>query len=763
VKRTGLVTIVAALALGGVALAAAGITTLPTGWKIRANDGPVATVGTLPTGLALSRDGSRLFVLETGHRKPALRVLDATTLKEIRSVPLNGAFGAPLRDADGDGVWVAVAGTFQEGIAHIDTATGTVDRTVSLPVPFYPVALARQVNGTIAVAGDIANRVALVDPKTARVIATHDVGRHPAALLYARNGGKLYVAERGWDFVTGLGVHGTRILVGRHPVALASDGKLLYVANSDDDDVAIVDVATERVLQHARIPFARAGAFGTSPNALALDGSRLYVTCGAANAVAVFRTGPHGLTPLGAITAGWYPTALAIDHAHGVLYVANGKGESGHANPKFNPTARAENDYVADNLVGSVRRLAIPDDAALARGLVDVRDLAQHEAVPPSAVVRRNGPIKHVIYVIKENRTYDQVLGDVTGADGDPSLVMFGEKVTPNQHAIVKQFGVFDRFFEDAHVSADGHNWSTAAFANDYLERMWPQNYASRRSFYDFEDGAEAAVPHAGYLWDDAARHGVSLRNYGEFVTAAPSGPTPVSSMNAVLNENTDRGFATFDLSVEDVARFTEWKREFDAFEASHTLPQLEIVRFVRDHTSGTRAGAVTPQGMVADNDLAVGKLVEAVSHSPDWSSTAIFVIEDDAQNGPDHVDEQRSTFYLASPYAAGGVQHDAYTQASVLRTIEILLGLPPMSAYDAGAPPLSAAFTATPNLAPFDARPAQIDLKAKNGSTAYRAADSARFDLGEADRIDPGAMNDILWHAVKGPHATPPPYGSFR
>jgi hypothetical protein len=367
-----------------------------------------------------------------------------------------------------------------------------------------------------------------------------------------------------------------------------------------------------------------------------------------------------------------------------------------------------------------------------------------------------------VIYVIKENRTYDQVLGDVSGADGDPSLVLFGEKVTPNQHAIAKRFGVFDRFFEDAHVSADGHNWSTAAFANDYLEKMWPQNYANRRPFYDFEDGAEAAVPHAGYLWDDAAAHGVSVRNYGEFVTAGPSAPTPVSSENAFLNKNTDHNYATFDLSVEDVARFAEWKREFDVYEASHTLPQLEIVRFPRDHTSGTRAGAVTPQGLVADNDQAVGKLVEAVSHSPDWASTAIFVLEDDAQNGPDHVDEQRSTLYVASPYAAGGVQHAAYTQASVLRTIEVLLGLAPMSAYDAGAPPLSAAFIATPNLAPFDALPPQTDTRAKNGATAYRAADSARLDLAHADRADEGELNDILWHAVKGPRATPPPYGEF-
>ncbi len=417
---------------------------------------------------------------------------------------------------------------------------------------------------------------------------------------------------------------------------------------------------------------------------------------------------------------------------------------------------------MAAQLVGSIRRLAIPDDAALARGLADVRDLAQHEPAPGDAVVRAGGPIRHVIYVIKENRSYDQVLGDVAEADGDPALVLFGEDVTPDQHALARRFGVFDRFFEDSHVSADGHNWATAAIANDYLEKMWPQQYSGNRAFYDFEDGAEASVPHAGYLWDDAVRHGVGLRNYGEFVSAGAAAPTPVSVGSDVLRPRTDRDFPTFDMKIADLDRFAEWKREFDAFERTRTLPQLEIVRFPRDHTSGTRAGAGTPQAMVADNDLAVGKLVEAVSHSADWAGTAIFVIEDDAQDGPDHVDEQRAPFYLISPYAAGGVQHARYTQASVLRTIELLLGLPPMTPYDAGAAPLTAAFRAAPDLRPFDAPPARTDLNAKNARTAYRAADAARLDFAQADRVDEGTLNDLLWHAVKGARATPPPYGAF-
>ena len=771
--QRGRIAVAAALAaasvLGAAVLAAPGLTTLPTLWKIQTADGVVANVGTLPEGVVLTRDGARVIELEAGYRKPVLRVLDAATLHELRNVPLAGAFGVPLRDPDGDGVWIAIAGSFQEQIAHVDTATGKVDRDVSLPLPFYPVALARAPDGTLAVAGDLGARVAFVDPVAERVRAVVGVGSHPAALAFSPDGKTLFVADRGASELDLIDVAArtvrARITVGLHPAALASDGARLYVADSDDDDVAIVDLATERLAGRVTIPFARRDAVGVSPNALALDGDRLYVTCGAANAIAVFQLVPDGLRPLGAIPTGWYPTAAAVDRVHGVLYVADGKGESGHANGRYRAPGTADPSpqaYVAEQLAGSIRRIPIPDDATLARGNDDVRALAQHEDAAPSPIVRAHGPIRHVIYVIRENRSYDQVFGDLTGADGDPSLVLFGAKVTPNAHLLARRFGVFDRFFEDAHVSADGHNWSTAAFANDYLEHMWPPNYADRRNLYDFEDGAEAARPHAGYLWDDAIAHGVSLRNYGEFASAGPSEPTPVSVSDDVLRANTDRNYATFDMNVRDVDRYTEWKREFDAYERTRTLPQLEIVRLPRDHTSGTAAGRATPQAMVADNDLALGRLVEAVSHSPDWSSTAIFVIEDDAQNGPDHVDEQRAPFLLISPFAAGGMQHTAYTQASVLRTIELVLDLPPMSAYDAGARPLGGAFGAHADPKPFAAQPAGVDLEQRNTRAAYRAGDSARLDFADADRVDDGTLNDILWHAVKGAHATPPPYGVF-
>ena len=773
-RRSAIAALAAVIALGAAVSAAVETVTLPTSWRIAKHAGPVAAVGTLPTGMALSADGRSLVELETGYRKPALRVLDGATLAEIRHLDLSSAYGAPLRDPDGDGVWFASPTNFEDEIAHVDTARGTIDRAVTLPLPFGPAALARSPRGLLAVAGDLGSRVAFVDPVRERLLGTVGVSSHPAALAFSPDGGTLFVAARAGAHLDVVDVAhrrlAGRIAVGLHPSALLAAGGVLYVADTDDDDIAVVDIASRRLIARVPLPFAERGIVGASPNALLLAGGRLYVTCGAANAIAVYRVRVNGrLEALGAIPTGWYPTAVAVDTIHGALFVADGKGEGGRPNPMYEPNAQTRTGegwragYVANQLTGTIRRYAIPDDAAVARGLAEVKALAERETLESNPIVRPHGPITHVVYVIKENRTYDQVLGDIAGADGDPALVLFGERVTPNQHALARRFGTFDRFFEDAHVSADGHNWATAAFANDYLERMWPAEYAGRRPYYDFEDGATAAQPHAGYLWDNAARHGVSMRNYGEFVASPPAGRTPVTSMNPTLLAHTDRRFPSYDLSFRDVARYDEWKREFDVFERDGTLPALEVVRFPNDHTAGTSAGSLTPQAMVADNDLAVGRLVQAVSHSRYWPSTAIFVVEDDAQDGPDHVDAQRSTFYLISPYAAGGVLHERYTQASVLRTIEVLLGLSPMSPYDAGARALTSAFRAVPDLRPFDALPAVTDVDAKNGAAAYRAADSARLNLARSDAVDPAEFNDILWHAVKGAKATPPPYGTFR
>ena len=774
---------------------------LPTEWLIVPPSGAVAPTLTLPQSATLTSDGLHLIVVEGGAGRPGVRILDPQTLAVQRDIDVHAAYGAPLPDTAGSGFWFSGAG--DDTLVHADAASGAIDRRIALPHGCWPAGIARSRGaiGFLYVTCESANSLLLVNEPDGTLLfggksALRDIGKHPAGIVMSPDGRYAYVALWGERSVAVVD-YGDLLIgktqtprlahtidVGLHPEALvlSADGSRLYVAAADDDEVSVVDTSTFMVRSQTNVGLFSDAVIGASPTALALspDGTRLYVACSAANAIAVMQVDGDTLRTIGAIPTGWYPTAVSLASDGQALFVADGKGEGSRANPQYQPFAPRSTQntgYVASSLVGSVRLIALPTDLELARGIGLVRDDAgprmkealnlATDATPPfdaqSTILRSDGPIHHVIYIIKENRTFDQVLGDIGGgADGDPSLTLFGEHVTPNEHAIARTFGIFDRTFTDAQVSADGHNWSTAAFANDYLEKMWPPVYGDRRKLYDFEDGAQASVPHSGYLWNAAARAGITYRNYGEFTTqpAVPGGP--VTTTMPDLIGHTDPKYAGFDLAISDAAREAEWEREFNAFESTGTLPALEILRFPGDHTAGTKPGAHTPQAMVADNDAALGRLVEVVSHSPDWSDTVIFAIEDDAQNGPDHVDDQRTTFYVASPYARSGVHHERYSTAGVVRTIELILGLPAMSAYDASAQPLYDAFTTTPNLAPYAAIAPNVDLKAINTRTAYRAGDSARLDFSHEDRIPDGVLNDIVWHAVRGAQATPPPYGVF-
>ncbi len=769
-------TALALVASAAAATSAANDVILPTEWSLAPAPAQVATTGTLPESARLTADGAHLVVLEGGQAGAGISILAPDTLHVERHLDLKGAFGDVSTDPSGDGFWAATAGA--DSLVHVAAGAGTVDRTIDLPTGFWASAVALSPDGKmLAASGDQVDEVALVDAAAGTLLGRVKVGRHPAGLAFSRDGTTLYVADWGERALSVVEV-ATRtarapLKVGLHPekLLLAPDGKTLYVAETDDDAIGIVDVARGARVADVNVGVYRGALFGASPSALAFDpsGTRLYVACSAANAIVAIRLRDRGKegTVIGALATGWYPTALAIARNGNGLYVADGMGEGSRANPGFDPFGprSARVGYVASSMVGSVRRVGIPSDATLAAGLQIVRAhggpylraalddpttrrSGLHDGAASRSVVRAGGPIKHVIYIIKENRSYDQVLGDIPGADGDAALTRFGARVTPNEHALAKRFGVFDATFVDAEVSADGHNWSTAAFGNDYLEKTWPPNYGGRRKGYDFEDGADASVPHSGYLWNDSARAGLSLRDYGEFVTNPPRAGDEVTTHMPDLIGRIDPHFIGFDTTVRDGDREAEWAREFAGYIRRGDLPALEIVRLPNDHTVGTFPGGRTPEAMVGENDLAFGRLVDAVSHSRYWKSTAIFAIEDDAQNGPDHVDDQRTTFYLASPYARGGVQHARYSTAGVLRTIELILGLPPMSAYDAGARPLYAAFGTRPDVRPFDVLPAQTDVEARNGLHAYRARDSARMDFSHADAVSPADLNDILAHA---------------
>jgi hypothetical protein len=471
----------------------------------------------------------------------------------------------------------------------------------------------------------------------------------------------------------------------------------------------------------------------------------------------------------GFIPVGWYPTCVRI--IGNKIFVANGKGYSSAPNPKYIPfdtsstynyqKADAEQQYIGGLFQGTLSIFNTPTEEQLATysQLVyqntpynkDKELTANIDAGNPiPQKVGDSSPIKYVFYILKENRTYDQVLGDVPQGNGDPSLVLFGKNVTPNQHAIVDQFVLLDNFYCDGEVSADGHSWSMGAYATDYLEKNWPTSYGGRGGGYDGE-GNRAIANNKAYIWNACKQAGVTYRTYGEFADDnKPNIP--------VLKDHLCPYFTGWNLSVRDTIRYRQWAREFDSLVAANALPQFNSLRFPNDHTSGLRKGAPTPFAQAADNDLAVGMFIEHLSKSPVWKQSVVFIIEDDAQNGPDHVDAHRTTAYVAGGYVKRHfVDHTMYSTSSMLRTMELILGIPPMTQYDAAATPMWRSFSNTPDTTTYTALPATIDLNAKNTKENAWQRKSETFDLTQEDRVPDLEFTEVIWKAVKGEDAIVP------
>jgi hypothetical protein len=392
------------------------------------------------------------------------------------------------------------------------------------------------------------------------------------------------------------------------------------------------------------------------------------------------------------------------------------------------------------------------------------RLLAEAKAPPLASVVPREvgagSPIEHVIYIIKENRTYDQVFGDLPRGNGDPRLTIFGRKVTPNQHALAEQFVLFDNLYCDGEVSVDGHSWSNSAWATDFNEKLWPVTYGGHSK----ATPSRAMVPVGGHLWDLCKRKGLSYRSYGEYAARASDGTTmdAAPGIEGLIGHVAPRYKLPGMRDTDNVAEFI---KEFDEYERNGNLPNFMVMSLPEDHTRGTSPGAFTPTAMVANHDHALGLLVERVTRSRYWPKTAIFAIEDDAQDGPDHVDARRTIGLAISPYIRRGtVDSTLYTTSSMVRTIELLLGLPPMSQFDAAAMPMYAAFGVSTDVTPYKSLAPQTDMNAKNTLRAWGARKSMQMDFSDVDLTDMFELNEVVWKSVKGPRSKMPlPVHSFH
>ncbi|MFO0585441.1 MAG: bifunctional YncE family protein/alkaline phosphatase family protein [Anaeromyxobacter sp.] len=769
----------------------AGVTRLPSGWRI-APAGKHLAMGDLPLAVAVHPGGRWAAVVNAGFSRPSVRIVDLELRQVVSEHGLEHAWDGLLWDRAGEKLYVTAAGA--NAVEELAFAKGalTPSRRLALSGDAkdgFAGGLAFSPDGaTLYVAQVHGEGVEAVDLATAKPVARAALPAEGYGVVAAADA--VYASVWGAAKVVALAPRTLEPLweleVGEHPSALAlsPDGQRLFVACASTNEVWAVDLAARRVDERLGVALSPRAPPGTTPAGLALsaDGGTLLVANADANAVAVLDVSRPGQgRARGFVPSGWYPTAVAFDDAHRRWLVVSGKGLSSVPNPRGpQPVASGEGaQYVAALLKGALSLVPTPDDAALAAMTRKVVSLsawsASAEARPPGrpkgspipAKVGGRSPIEHVVYVIRENRTYDQVLGDLERGDGDPNLTIFGEDVTPNGHALARAFVTFDRFFVNAEVSAGGHAYSTAAYATDATEKLWPTFYAGRGGKYltEHEHGTKLRTPYGnlsapprGYLWDLAGRAGVSVRSYGEFAHKDPSTGEMVAAVPGLAGK-VHPSYPSWDLNVPDGKRVELFLEELRRFEQDGGFPRLSIVRLPNDHTTGTAPGMPTPRAMVAENDLALGKLVEGLSRSRFWPKTAVLVVEDDAQDGPDHVDAHRSVLLVASPWARrGALDSTMYSTASVLRTIELVLGLPPMSAYDAAAPPLFGAFQAAPDVRPFNAVPARMDLEERNGPDAPGAKASLELDFREADRIPGRTLADILWRSVKGDASTAPP-----
>jgi YVTN family beta-propeller protein len=783
---------------------------LPNGWRITPAGKAVATIEDLVLNLVVSPDGRIVIASHSGYLPHGIDVIDTKTQKLTQHIELKSTWLGMTWSPDGHTLYVSggnatgaknIAGSaapiyefsYADGRLS-EKPTGGLVETVDpetvwwsgvsyLPSKHWLYAANR---GT----GLGPSNVVVFDMKTRAILTRIPVEINPYQLVLTPDGRRLFVSNWSSQSVSVIDTATNKVIrtlhVGMNPndMKLSTDGRL-FVACSNDNTIHVIDTRSLQVIERLSTTLTPLAPEGSTPDALIIDNARklLYVANADNNSIAVIRIANRAHSSVvGFIPTGWYPAALALTNQGRTLYIGNAKGEEGHVDLK-GPGSPLASKFSGDETVKTLQKSSIE--------VLPVADLQQKlphwtkqvidntpyndsllsEARPPlepTIIPQGVGvptEIKHIIYIIKENRTYDQEFGDLPHTNGDPELTIFGEKVTPNQHALAKEYVALDNLYCDGEVSVDGHSWSDSAYATDFNERFWPPTYAGRSN----AERTRAYIPSAGHLWDLAQRKGLTYRSYGEYASRTSTG----IGMEAAPGAEGLVGHVSKDyIGARDTTKvavflreFKEYEKNYDSPDAEKRFPNFVVMSMGEDHTKGTMPGAFTPQASVANNDYAIGQLVDAVSHSKYWPNTAIFIIEDDGQDGPDHVDARRTVGLVLSPYVKRGiVDSTLYSTSSMVRSIELLLGLPPMSQYDAAAMPMYASFGTVPEVTPFNVIPPMIDVNAKNTNKSYGAEESRKMDFSDNDRAPMHALNDIIWKSVKGADSPmPPPVHRFR
>ncbi|UZJ78646.1 bifunctional YncE family protein/alkaline phosphatase family protein [Fictibacillus sp. KU28468] len=779
-----------------------GTSVTPNGWHLTPA-GKQVNLGSFPIGGALSPDGKHLVVSNAGAGTQSLQVIDTATKTVVQTIPYEWPealyFGVAF-SPDGKKMYASAGGNNKVRVFDFNSGKLTEKDPILMKddknSEFYPAGISVAPDGkSLYVANNVHHSVSKVNLENNQITATAPVGKRPYAAELSKDGSTLYVSNWGESSVTALNTKDMSVKktipVGLHPNAITVNpvNGTIYAANSDSDDISIIDAKQLKATNKVSLAPYKGAPTGSQPDSLTVskDGKTLLAANAGNNDVAVIDVAQQDQARVkGLIPTGWYPTGVYLGKDDKEIYAINAKGLGAGPNDK-------SKQWLGNMINGSLSILNVPDEEQLKKYSDQTNknnNVSQasknswwdmnkdnSEAFPiPRYPGQGKSPIKHVIYVIKENQTYDQVFGDAENTNGDPSLAIYGKDVTPNHHKLAKQFVTLDNFYADAEVSADGHNWTTQGKANDYVQKNWLANYSGKNRDYDFDGGGGGSqldeAPYTrskeGYIWDVAMKAGKSFRNYGEFAyrydpetkTYLPNNPGTTD-----FGGNYNPNYPSWDLDISDITRYDEWNKEFKQYEQNGNLPNFETVYLPNDHTGGSKWG---PQEIVAQNDHALGKLVDTISHSKYWKDTAIFVVEDDAQGGVDHVDAHRSVALAISPYTQlGKVDSTFYDTPAVLRTMELILGLQSMTQNESAAIPMFNSFTSRPNSAPYNFQETKYwtsDGQLKNTGTASTASTSGAplypkdMDFSKPDTVDRQRLNRENWKKIKGYYPTVKP-----